>query len=87
MSLSEIIEQLEQCGFKCEGGALEHSQAFIELKAQGNRLAVTKRALELVVARYSVCDPATSDCEPFNSCTDCRATYWMGEAKAEMEAE
>jgi hypothetical protein len=31
-NLRKIIEQLELCKFSCEGGALEHNSAFIELR-------------------------------------------------------
>ena len=30
--LLAIVEQLEKCGYTCEGGALENNVAFIELK-------------------------------------------------------
>lgn len=32
VSLSEIVEQLEWCGYRCEAGSLERNLAFIELK-------------------------------------------------------
>lgn len=38
MTLQEIIEQLEACGYECEAGPLENNVAWQELKqkAQGN---------------------------------------------------
>lgn len=32
MTLAEIVEQLESCGFECEAGKLENSVAFRELR-------------------------------------------------------
>lgn len=32
MTLSEIVDQLESCGYTCEAGPLSHNVAFIELK-------------------------------------------------------
>lgn len=32
MTLKEIVEQLELCGYECEGGKLENNVAFIALK-------------------------------------------------------
>ena len=36
MELKQIVEQLEWCKFKCEGGSLELNTAFIELKKISN---------------------------------------------------
>lgn len=33
-SLKKIVEQLEWCGYECEGGPLVNNIAFIELKRQ-----------------------------------------------------
>ena len=38
MTLKEIVEQLELCGFECEAGPLENNVAFIELKEMANNL-------------------------------------------------
>lgn len=32
MTLSEIVTQLESCGYVCQGGPLENNLAFVELK-------------------------------------------------------
>lgn len=32
MKLNEIVEQLKECNFECEGGSLVKNEAFIELK-------------------------------------------------------
>lgn len=32
MTLKEIVEQLESCGYECEAGPLSNNTAFIELK-------------------------------------------------------
>jgi hypothetical protein len=31
-TLTEIMEQLEACGYECPGGPLENNEAFIALK-------------------------------------------------------
>lgn len=35
-ALCAIVEQLESCGFECEGGPLELNTAFIALKEMGS---------------------------------------------------
>jgi hypothetical protein len=44
MTLKEIVEQLESCGFTCEAGPLENHVAFIDLKEKfsgKNGLSIT----------------------------------------------
>lgn len=36
-TLSEIVEQLEWCGYQCEGGPLEKNVAFMALKRLADR--------------------------------------------------
>lgn len=38
MTISEIVEQLETCGYKCEAGPLENNVAFLELKQKAEDL-------------------------------------------------
>lgn len=37
MNLKEIVEQLESCGYECEGGSLENNVAFQELKKMADQ--------------------------------------------------
>lgn len=45
MTLSEIITQLESCGFTCEAGPLEKNAAFVALKAMAKEPAYTTEDL------------------------------------------
>lgn len=43
MELKQIVEQLEKCNFKCEGGSLENNVAFIELKKAAQEVPVQEQ--------------------------------------------
>jgi len=43
MTLSEIVEQLEFCGYECEGGPLKNNVAFIELKNMTNTITEAQK--------------------------------------------
>ena len=43
MNIKEIVEQLESCKYKCEGGFLENNVAFIALQEMAKRRYMTDR--------------------------------------------
>lgn len=44
MTIKEIVEQLESCGYECEGGKLENNVAFQELKKLAEQRPILEEA-------------------------------------------
>jgi len=44
-SLDEIIEQLDFCNYKCEGGSLKTNEYYCYLKEMINKMKITSNAM------------------------------------------
>ena len=54
MTLTEIVEQLEVCGFTCEAGSLEMNEAFIALKEKAAADSEVIEPIELDFTREEI---------------------------------